>query len=430
MIDAGDAFSATSNNGSFVDRVHLSLDGAPVAMGGTSGLGPATAPRTGTLTGVTAGTHVLVATAISSGISVTTSTTFSVALTLLPPTVVIHAPAAGATFTRLAGGAALSIPLTFTGTTLPGNGAITPLKAPVDGTALPVAATTLGQRVATGAATMSVSSAHTHTHTHTVTAIGVSGTASATRTFAVVVVQPRTVYGASFFDGDGRCDAEDFDLSTVTVKRYTAANVLVGGDVTDSSGDYAFCKVAPGTYRVVATASAGLKASTVGERTVTVAGANVGVPRIGFGVDFAAMRAMEADGGTTGDWKHTLDKAIGGKTPGTPVSKAALERSTREIAHFALKSLDPVTIKAAAAMMGDRGTNPAFLLAKHLIAAKYNFQNAVYIGGNQTLTMAFLWWGAEVLAHPGKYSIGDMMRAKDWFDAGHNSQGGPVNGPL
>ena len=81
-------------------------------------------------------------------------------------------------------------------------------------------------------------------------------------------------------------------------------------------------------------------------------------------------------------------------------------------------------------MMGDRGTNPAFLLAKHLIAAKYNFQNAVYIGGNQTLTMAFLWWGEEVLAHSGKYSIGDMMRAKDWFDAYNSSQGGPVNGPL
>jgi hypothetical protein len=424
------AFTATSNNGFFVDSVSLSLEGAPVVMGGTSGLGTATATGTGTLTGVTAGTHALVATAISSGISVTTATTFTVASTLPPPTVVIHTPAAGATFTRVAGGPAVSIPLTFTGTSLPTNGAITQLKATVDCTALPVASTTLGQRVAHGAATMSVSSAGTHTLT--VTAIDAYGTASATRTFAVVVVQPRTVYGASFFDvdGDGRCDAEDFDLSTVTVKLYTAANVLVGGDVTDSSGDYAFCNVAPGTYRVVATASAGLKASTVGERTVTVAGANVSVPRIGFSLDFAAMRTMKADGDTTADWKHTLDKAIGGKTPGTPGSKAALERSTRKIAHFALKSFDHVTLKTAAAMMGYSGTNPTSLLAKHLIAAEYNYQNAAYIGGNKTLTMAFLWWGEYVLAHSGKYSSADLIRAKDWFDAYNSSQGGPVNGPL
>lgn len=424
------AFTATSNHGFVVDSVSLALDGTPGVIGGTTGLGTATATGTGTLTGVTAGTHALVATAMSSGIAVTTSTTFTVASTVAPPTVVIHTPAAGATFTRVAGGPAVSIPLTFTGTSMPSNGAITQLKATVDCTVLPVASTTLGQRVAHGAATMSVSAAGTHTLT--VTAIDAYGTASATRTFAVVVVQPRTVYGTSFFDvdGDGRCDGEDFDLSTVTVKLYNAANVLVGGDVTDSSGDYAFCNVAPGTYRVVATADAGLKASTVGERTVTVAGANVGVPRIGFSLDFAAMRTMRADGHTTGYWKQNLDKAIGRKTPPTSVSKAALERYTRKISHFGLKSFDHVTMKSAAAMMGYSGANPASLLSKQLIAAEYNYQNAAYMGGNQTLTMAFLWWGEYVLAHSGKYSSADLIRAKDWFDAYNSSQGGPVNGPL
>ena len=295
--------------------------------------------------------------------------------------------------------------------------------------ALPVASTTLGQRVAPGAATMSVSSAGTHTLM--VKAIDAHGPASATCTFAVVVGQPRTVYGASFFDvdGDGRCAAEDFDLSTVTVKLYAAANGLVGGEVTDSRGDDAFCKVAPGTYRVIATASAGLKASTVGERMVTVAGANVGVPRLGFSLDFAAMRTMKADGDTTGDWKHTLDKAIGGKTSGPPGSKAALERSTRKISHFALKSFDHVTLKPAAAMMGYGGTNPTSQLAKHLIASDDNYPNAAYIGGNQTLTRAFVGWGEEVLGHSGKYPSAHIIRAKDWFDADNNSQGGPVNGP-
>ena len=51
-------------------------------MGSISGRGTATATSTGTLPGVTAGAHALVATAISSGISVATATTFTVASTL------------------------------------------------------------------------------------------------------------------------------------------------------------------------------------------------------------------------------------------------------------------------------------------------------------------------------------------------------------
>lgn len=398
-------------------------------MGGISGRGTATATSTGTLPGVTVGAHARVATAISSGISVTSATTFTVASPLPPPSVVIHPPAAGATFTRVAGGPAVSISLTLTGTSRPTNGVITQLTATVNCPALRVASTTWGQRVAPGAATRSVSSAGTHTLT--VTAIDAHGTASATRTFAVVVVEPRTVCGASFLDGEGegRCDAEDFELSTVTVKLYTGANGLVGGEVTDSRGDDAFCKVAPGTYHVVATASAGLTASTVGERTVMVAGANVGAPRLGFSLDFAARRTLKADGDTTGDWKRTLDKAIGGQTSGPPGSNAALERSTRKIAHFALKSFDHVTLKTAAAMMGSSGTNPTSRLAKHRIAADHNYPNAAYIGGNQTLTRGFLWWGEEVLGYSGKDPSADLIRAKDGFDADNNSQGGPVNGP-
>ncbi len=423
-------FTTTSNNGFFVDNVSLSLDGNPVVIGGTSGLGTATATSTGTLAGVTTGTHTLVATGISAGISATTSTSFAVTSVLPPPTVVINTPPAGSTFTRVSGGAALSIPLTFTGTSTPTNGVITQLKATLNGTVLTVSSTTLGQRVANGSATMSVTSAGTYTMS--VTASDANGTASASRTFSVVVVQPRTICGSIFFDVDcdGNYDCEDFDISGITVKLYNAANVLIGTDVTDCGGDYSFCNLAPGTYRVVATAYAGLKVSTVSERTVTVAGANVCAPRIGFHLDFAAIRTLTANGYTIGYWKNNLDKAIACKTAGTQVSKATLQTYTYNISNFALSSYDNMTMKTASAIMGYSGSNTSSLLSKQLIASEYNYQNAAYLGGNKTLTMAFLWWGEYVLANPTKYGSTYTIWAKDWFDAYNNTHGGAVNGPL
>ena len=424
------AFTTTSTNGFFVDSVSLSLDGNPVVIGGTSGLGTATATSTGTLAGVTTGTHTLVATGISAGISVTTSTSFTVTSALPPPTVVINTPAAGSTFTRVSGGAALSIPLTFTGTSTPTNGVITQLTATLNGTALTVSSTTLGQRVATGSATMSVTAAGTYTIN--VTAIDANGTASATRTFSVVVVQPRNVYGSIFFDvdGDGNYDSEDYDISGITVKLYNSANVLVGTDVTDSGGDYSFSNLAPGTYRVVPTAYAGLKPSTVSERTVTVSGNDVCVPRIGFCLDFAAIRPMTANGFTIGYWKNNLDKAISGSSNGIQVSKPTLISYTTKIGSFALAPYDGISMKTASSTMAYSGSTPSSLLSKQLIASEYNYQNAAYIGGNKNLTMSFLWWGEYVLANPSKYSSTYIIWAKDWFDAYNNTHGGAVNGPL
>lgn len=424
-------FATTSNNGFFVDSVSASLDGNPITIGNTTGLGTASATSTGTLLGVTPGTHILVATGISAGISVSTSTTFTVTSAQTPPTVVINTPPVGSTYTRVSGGPALSIPLNFTGTSTAANGVITQLKATLNGSNLSVSSTTLNQRVATGTATMTVS--NSGTYTISVSAVDAVGTASATRTFSVTVVQPRTISGSIFFDvdGDGTYDCEDFDLSGITVKLYNSSNVLIGTDVTDTcGGDYAFCNIAPGTYRVVATAYAGLVASTVSERTVTVSTANVSVPRIGFKLDFAAIRTMSANGYTIGYWKNNLDKAIAGKTSGTQVSKTTLNNYTCKIGDFALSVYDNMTMKTASSTMNYNGSNASSLLSKQLIASEYNYQNAAYLNGNKNLTMAFLWWGEYVLANPSKFSSTYIIWAKDWFDAYNNSHGGVVNGPL
>jgi len=423
------SFVTTSNNGFFVDSVSASLDGTPITIGGTTGLGTASATSTGTLVGVTAGTHILVATGISSGITVSTSTTFTVTATQPPPSVVINTPAAGSTFSRVSGGPALSIPLTFTGTSNATNGVITQLKASLNGTALTVTPTGIGQRVANGAATMSVTNAGTYTIS--VTAIDAYGTASATRTFSVTVVQPRTICGSVFFDvdADGNYDCEDYDISGITVKLYNSADVLVGTDVTDCGGDYSFCSIAPGTYKVVATAYAGLKVTTVSERTVTVAGCDVCVPKFGVGLDFVAIRTMAANGYTIGYWKNNLDKAISGSCNGIQVSKTTLTSYTCKISSFALSPFDNITMKIASSTMAYNGSTPSSLLSKQLIASEYNYQNAAYLNGNKNLTMAFLWWGEYVRANPSRYSSTYIIWAKDWFDAYNNSHGGVVAGP-
>lgn len=180
------AFTTTSP-GFTVSAVSAKLDNNPVGITSTTGLGTDTATSIGTLTGVAVGTHTLAAFGVSGGVTVNTSVTFVVTeIGTRPPTVVITAPAAGSSYTYVAGGAPLSIPLTFTGTSR-ANG-ITALSATLDGVAQAVTASNLGQLVATGSSTMSVSTAGTHTIV--VKATDNQGTATATRTFTVCVVRP------------------------------------------------------------------------------------------------------------------------------------------------------------------------------------------------------------------------------------------------
>ncbi|MBC7367428.1 MAG: hypothetical protein H7343_11570 [Undibacterium sp.] len=429
MVNVPFTFTTTSTNGFFVDSVSASLDGTSLTVGSTTGLGTATAVSTGILTGVAAGTHTLVAKGISAGIEVITSTNFTVTAGQLPPTVVINTPATGTIFTRVSGAAALSIPLAFTGTSTPISGVVTQLKASLNGTNLSVSSTTLGQRVATGAATMTVTNAGTYTIG--VTAIDANGTASTTRTFTVVVVQPRNIYGTVFFDvdADGNYDCEDFDLSGISVRLLNSSGQVVGTDVTDCSGAYSFSGFAPGTYVIDAAGYAGLKASTASERTITVSGADVCVPKIGFSLDFAALKTMTAGGYTIGYWKNNIDKAIRGSTSGIQVSKTSLTNYTNGISSFALSPYDWMSFKTASSTMGYSGSTPDLLLSKQLLASEYNYQNGAYLNGNRSLTMLFLWWGEHVVANPSKFSSTYILWAKDWFDAYNNSHGGIVAGP-
>ncbi len=422
-------FVTTSNNGFVVDSVSAMLGTTPVSGITTTGLSTATATSTGTLTGLTAGTYTLSAMGVSAGINVSTSVRFTVRSVAILPSVVINTPPAGSTYVRLTTGPALSIPLTFTGTSNTPGGVITQLTASLGTTALSVATTNLNTAVAQGSATLSVTNAGTYTIS--VTALDAYGTASATRSFTVTVEQAKTISGNTFFDinFDGLKTGSDYGLSGVTVKLLNASNQVVATTVSNACGDYSFANLTSGTYTVSATAAAGLKATSLNERTVTVGSANVCVPNIGFGLDFNAIRTMTANGFTIGYWKNNLDKAISGKTAGIQVPAGTLSSYTTKIGAFALPLYDGITQKTASSIMGSTSSAPVDLLSKQLVGSEYNYQNAAYLNGNKTLTFAFLYWGEYVKTNSTQYSSTYLIWAKDWFDAYNNSHGGVVAGP-
>lgn len=422
-------FVTTSNNGFVVDSVSAMLGTTPVSGVTTTGLSTATATSTGTLTGLTAGTYTLSAMGVSAGINVSTSVRFTVRSVAVPPSVVINTPPVGSVYSRLTTGPALSIPLTFTGTSNTPGGVITQLTASLGSTALTVSTTNLNTAVAQGSATLSVTNAGTYTIS--VTALDAYGTASATRSFTVTVEQGKSICGNTFFDinFDGLKNGSDYGLSDVTVKLLNASNQVVGTAVSNACGDYSFANLTSGTYTVSATAAAGLKATSLNERTVSVGSASVTAPNIGFGLDFNAIRTMTANGFTIGYWKNNLDKAISGKTAGIQVPSATLSSYTTKIGAFALPLYDGISMKTASSIMGSTSSVPVDLLSKQLVGSEYNYQNAAYLNGNKTLTFAFLYWGEYVKTNSTQYTSTYLIWAKDWFDAYNNSHGGVVAGP-
>jgi len=433
-VDVPFTINSASNNTFNVDSVVAWLDTGAIFTPATTGLGTVAGVSTGTLAGLTAGTHTLHATVYTAGnakISATTSVTFLVkSLTNLPPAVIINTPPAGSTYTRLSSGPALSIPMTFTGTSNTPGAVITAIAAKLDGVALTVTPTNLNTAVATGASTMSVTTAGTHTIS--VSAVDAYGTATATSTFVVNVVAPRSICGNAFFDVDcsGAYNCSDFGLSGVTVN-LLSSGTLVATSTTNSCGSYTFSNLLPGTYTVAAVAPSGLKFSTASSVSVTPAATGCGCngPSFGFCLDFAQLRTMCAGGYSQGFWKDNVDKAVSCTTKGVQVSAQTLNCYTSNMAHFALSPFDCLTLKSAQTTLGYNGPTPTSLLAKQLIASEYNYQNGGYINGNKTLTMLFCWWGEYVVANPSKYTSTYVLWAKDWCDAYNNSHGGLILGP-
>lgn len=424
-------FTGTTTNDFTISDVTAALDGAPVAIASTTGLNTAATSSTGTLAGVTAGPHTLTATVTSAGIQATTSVSFTVKLQSAEqpgPGVTIDSPAANAVFTRYVNGPALSIPLTFTGTSNATDGKISNLTATLDNAPLTVSAT-YGTKSVQGNATMSLSAAGTHTIV--VTATDQYGNATTSQTLSVTLLQGLTVSGSVYFDVNGNktYDASEFGLSGIPVKLKTNAGTVLATTTSAADGSFSFSQVAPGNYTIVAKPYAGLTPTDSNQRNVTVATAALANVNLGYTLDFCALKNMAATGYSLGFWKNNLSKAASGKCSGIQVPKADLDRYTAAIGTLALSPYDHITTAAALTIMQSTSSKTTDLLSKQLLPAEYNYENGAYLNGNGSLTFLFIWWGEYVLQHPTQYSSAYLSWTQSWFEAFNTSEGGLVSGP-
>jgi len=376
-------FTTSTPAGFKVDSVSAALDNNSITITNTVGLGTVTATSTGTLLAVSPGTHTLRASGVSAGVTVTTTVTFTIDESQpAAPTVVINTPAAGSTYSRTSTGPALSIPLTFTGTSNMTNGVITVLTATLDGTVLPVASTTLGQKVANGSATMTVLA--TGTHTIIVTAQDAAGTATATRTFTVTISSVKTLSGVVYLDVNynGNRNDDDLGLGGITVNLYQSCHI-VATTVTSNTGLYSF-PVTSGYYEVHVCAPQGLSPTVCNERDVYVNNSDITVLDVGLGLDFCEMRCLNGDGLSQGYWKNNLSKAIAGKTKGTQETKANLLVYTSAISTLSLSPFSGLTMTTALSTMSNSDQ-----LSLQLLAAEYNYVSGRYINHNQTFDLCF-----------------------------------------
>ena len=145
-----------------------------------------------------------------------------------PPAVTVTNPTAGATYT-IAAGASASVPVGFTAVSPANSGNITAISATLNGASLPLTTTSgVGTAAtATGAATLTLSTAGTYNLVYTGT--NAYGSSTASTSFTVVVVQPPTVNVT--VPANGATITIPYGSSTVAVP-YALVGATATGTVT------------------------------------------------------------------------------------------------------------------------------------------------------------------------------------------------------
>lgn len=427
----------TTGTGAYITVQTVALNGQPVAFASTANGTSLIATGTGTLSiaAPTTGSndYTLVATGTDTyGRTVTTETHFTVVVNEPAIAIAINPEIAANSPYTLPSSGVLAIPFTFTGTIT--NGAtVDTIVGDMNGTSVSISSTSgLGvSSLATASGTLIVTEPGTYvvTATDTNTLSGLSATASVT--FVVEASsEPSRIDGLLFFDVNfnGVREAGEYGMPGIPVTLLTSSGQTVATTVSDANGAYSFTPDA-GSYLVSAGAVSGLSFTTMADHAITLSGSNQVAPDTGYGLHFAAINGKVANGFTIGFWKNNIDKALAGKTKGVQLSAQTLAAYTTVVGQLALEPFTNLTMKAASDAMSAKGSVPATLLAKQLVASEYNYANGAYIGGNQTLTYAFIYYAEHVLKNANSYSSSYIIFVKDWCDAYNNSHGGAISGP-
>lgn len=427
----------TSSLGAYITVQTVTLNGQSVGFNSTANGTTLVATGTGSLsiaastTGSSA--YTLVATGTDTyGRTVSTQTQFTVVVNEPAIAISINPEIAANSPYSLPSSGVLAIPFTFTGTITTGA-TVDTIVGTINGANVSISNTNgLGtSSVATVSGTLVITEPGTYvvTATDTNTASGLSATTSVT--FEVEASsQPGRIDGLLFFDVNfnGVREAGEYGLPGITVKLLSANGATVATTVSDANGAYSF-EPAPGNYIVSAGQRSGLSFTTLADHAVTLSSSNRVVPDIGYGLHFAAINGKVADGKTIGFWKNNIDKALSGKTNGVQVSAQTLAAYTAVVGQLALEPFTNLTMKQAVDAMSANGSDPKVLLTKQLVASEYNYASGAYIGGDETLTYAFIYFAEYVLKNANNYTKDYILFVKDWCDAYNNSHGGKISGP-
>ena len=271
-------FSFTSNitTGATIDSLSATLNGSAVSISSKSGIGTATANGSGTLTVSQSGTYTLSATATdaTTGISATTSTTFTVKKAG-PPTVAITSPTQTNFSTYCVSCGGLSIPFAFTATSQCGG--VSKLTASLDGQCVNVTSAGLGSLNATGSGTLSVKTSGSHKLS--VSATDGNGTVTSTFTFSLTVLTPtpkvtisQPTAGATFtYDYNAAAPSIPFSFTATTNAGATISSV----SATLGSSCVTVSSTGIGTNTVTGTGT--LKPGCAGTYTLNVTAVSCGV---------------------------------------------------------------------------------------------------------------------------------------------------------
>jgi hypothetical protein len=237
--------------------------------------------------------------------------------------------------------------------------------------------------------------------------------------------------GTVFFDANynGSRNPDEIGIGAVPVTLLDASGSVHASTTTAADGAYRFTGLPAGSYTVVVGGVNGMLPTTLTEHDLVLS-ADRAAPDTGYGLDFAAIGTMSANGYTIGFWKNNLEKALKGTTKGVQLSAATLAAHTVTVGGLALEPFASLTMSGAVNILSATGSAPTTLLSKQLIASEYNYANGAHLNGDARLTYFFIHYGEYVLKNASGYSSSFLLNVKDWFDSYNNTHGGLVVGPL
>jgi len=243
------------------------------------------------------------------------------------------------------------------------------------------------------------------------------------------VAQLPTISGNVYFDitGDLLLSSDEPGVEGVTMTLSDGQTV-----VTDANGNYTFT-VLPGDYTVSVGDVQGMDLMTTTSLDVSINAdtqyTSVAGVDSGLALNIEDFCGQLADGFTIGFWKNNVSKAIAGRTKGVQVDAATIDTYVDMVADYALEPFDGIDAQGAVDVLSSKSSDAADLLAKQLLGSEFNLMNGAYIGGNELVTEMFIHYGEYLLKHADDYSRGELLDAKDWYDAYNNSHGGAIAGP-